>query len=111
MPEAAFRVHFHDDVFTCRDPEGIERSLPMKQLVGVVIETNDLGPFAPDVHWLLLSDQNEHLVFPMGASGEGAVLEVLQNLPGFDNEAMIQAMSSTDNQRFLCWRRPDGTAN
>jgi len=30
----------------------------------------------------------------------------LQQLPGFDNAAVIAAMQSTDNQRFLCWERP-----
>jgi hypothetical protein len=33
------------------------------------------------------------------------VLQRLQRLPGFDNEAFIQAMSSIQDARFVCWRR------
>ena len=33
------------------------------------------------------------------------LLSRLQQLPGFDNEAVIKAMGSTNNAKFLCWKR------
>jgi hypothetical protein len=58
--------------------------------------------------WWLLSGVNgaSGCVIPQGATGEQALLAKLQSLPGFDNEQLITAMSCTDNQKFLCWRRP-----
>jgi hypothetical protein len=44
---------------------------------------------------------------PQGATGERALLERLQELPGFDDRAVIDAMSATARQRFLCWERAD----
>jgi hypothetical protein len=47
---------------------------------------------------------------PQGATGDRLLLERLQALPGFDNNAVIEAMSSTSRRRFLCWqRRHDGS--
>ncbi|MFN3166940.1 MAG: hypothetical protein ACE37H_07740 [Phycisphaeraceae bacterium] len=107
QPESAYRVHIRGGAVTLRKPDSSLQSLALEDLVGVIIETNDLGPFAPDVYWVLLSEKDENLFFPMGASGEERVIEKLQSLPGFDNDAMIRAMSSTQVQRFICWRRHD----
>jgi hypothetical protein len=43
----------------------------------------------------------------MGATGEKAMLERLQRLPGFDNDALIQAMMSVEDAEFICWTRAD----
>jgi hypothetical protein len=40
-----------------------------------------------------------------GATGDDQLLERLQALPGFDNNAVIAAMSSASNRRFLCRER------
>ena len=44
-------------------------------------------------------------VIPQGAAGEEGLLDRLQKLEGFDNNAVIEAMSATENERFVCWRR------
>lgn len=33
------------------------------------------------------------------------LLERLQQLDGFNNEAVIDSMGSTDNNEFICWER------
>jgi hypothetical protein len=38
-------------------------------------------------------------------TGDRHLLERLQVLSGFDNDAVIAAMSSTSARRFLCWER------
>ena len=70
----------------------------------VEIVTTDHGPFAPDVFWVL-HGLKAGCVIPQGATGEKELLERLQALPGFRYEAVIEAMSSTENRRFLCWER------
>jgi hypothetical protein len=47
-------------------------------------------------------------VVPQGIEGEINLLDCLQALDGFDNEMLIKAMASHENQRFLCWERPEG---
>ena len=69
----------------------------------VLIETTDGGPYFPDVFWILIGDQGG-CVIPQGIVGEEVLAERLLALPGFDQSALIEAMSSTTNQRFLCWR-------
>src|SRR5262245_9150719 len=69
-----------------------------------VLATAD-GPFAEDVFFVLAGREGSGCVVPQGAPESGELLERLQRLPGFDNEAFIRAMSSTDDERFVCWRR------
>jgi hypothetical protein len=33
------------------------------------------------------------------------LLQALQKLPGFDHQAVIAAMGSTSNAKFVCWRK------
>jgi hypothetical protein len=58
------------------------------------------------VYWLLRGKTGGCAV---GSEAEGmdGLLERLQQLPGFDNEAVIRAMGSTENATFVCWRRAD----
>ena len=104
-PERGYVVTLSDHEVACRHPDGLIESVPWDELRAVLLETNDQGPFAIDVFWILVG-QRGGCVIPQGAHGEAALLERLQALDGFDNDAVIQAMMSTENQRFLCWQRP-----
>lgn len=75
-------------------------------LLVVEIATTDDGPFDEDVFWVLHGG-GPPLVVAQSVDGAPALLARLQELPGFDNEAVIAAMSSTDVARFLCWRRTE----
>src|SRR5262249_62063099 len=72
---------------------------------GVCVLTTADGPFAEDVYFVLAGKGTSGCVVPQSAPESGQLLERLQRLPGFDNEAFIRAMSSTDDARFVCWRR------
>ena len=104
QPEAAFVVTLTAEGVTCRRPDGKIESVAWDDLQGVLIETNDEGPIGTDVYWILVG-KHSGCVIPQGATGEDALLKQLQALPGFDNEALIASMSSTENRRFLCWKR------
>lgn len=55
--------------------------LAKADLIGVAIETNNLGPFAPDLWWLLFGiDDRLACRFPHGASGEEQALDYLTAL-------------------------------
>ena len=72
------------------------------ELQEVRFDTTDSGPLAEDV-FLVLMGGGGSCTIPQDSMPEG-LLDRLQALPGFDNEALIQAMGSTENQSFVCWR-------
>jgi hypothetical protein len=99
-------VAFDDERVVRRLPDGKEESVRWDDLQEVQIITTDEGPFVDDVFWLLLGSSGGCVV-PSETEGTEALLDRLQQLPGFDNEAVIRAMGTTSNDRFLCWRRTD----
>jgi hypothetical protein len=104
--EAAWTVTSVEDRINAVDPSGEVSSVALSDLSGVMIETNDSGPFGADVWWLLFgADDRLACAFPQGAMGEKAAVDRLLGLPGFDHEAMIMAMGSTGNAVFPVWRR------
>ena len=83
---------------------GEQQSVRWDELEEVAIVTTDCGPFLDDVFWMLCG-KNRGCVVPSESLGTNELIERLQKLPGFDNHAVIQAMGSTDNARFVCWTR------
>ena len=106
-PRQPDRVSITDEVVTRIRPDGVEETIRWDALYEVSILTTDEGPIKEDVFFLLIaSDGNSGCVVPQEAAGCDLLLQRLQNLPGFDNEAVIKAMGSTSNAKFLCWKRP-----
>ncbi|MBI1339990.1 hypothetical protein GC169_07245 [bacterium] len=105
-PEARWFVTCEGDMLWVMDDQRNQQHLAKADLSGVIIETNDSGPWGADVWWVLAGpDGQPAMTFPKGASGEDAMLDYLMELPGFDYEKMIEAMGSTDNASFPVWRR------
>ncbi len=104
-PESQFIVEVSETEIVNHRPGGKIERVAFADLRAVIIETNDKGPFEPDVIWILVGDRAESgCVFPQGATGEEDALRALQKLPGFDYEQFFRAMKSTDNAKFLCWQ-------
>lgn len=105
MPESLFIVEVSDTGVSCSRPDQRVERVTWDDLQCVEVVNTDEGPFLPDVFWVLHGSDGG-CVIPQGATGEKQLLERLQKLPDFDNEAVIKAMSVTTNKRSLCWRRP-----
>lgn len=101
------KVIVSDEGVECRRPDGVGESVRWDDLRAVLIETTDQGPLLDDVFWILIG-QTSGCVVPQGADGEDVLFERLGKLPDFDYAMVIEAMSSTDNARYLCWERDDG---
>jgi hypothetical protein len=71
----------------------------------VAILTTSDGPFAVDVFFVLMGTNETGCVIPQSAPESSQLLERLQKLPGFDNQAVIDAMCCASDSRFICWRR------
>lgn len=103
---------FDDESITGTFADGQRISVPWAELTQVVIVTTDEGPFFEDVFWGLSAGDEVELAYPQIAEGSKALLAAMQErLQGFDNEAVIAAMGSTDPARFTVWERsPSATA-
>ena len=83
-----------------------KQAMNWADLKEVAIVTTDEGPFRCDFYWILCGTSSK-MVIPKGAIGESQLLQELQQLPNFDNEAVILACTSADNNSFTCWHKPD----
>jgi hypothetical protein len=101
----AHQVTFDDREVVRTMPDGRVERVGWDSLAEVQIVTTEDGPFADDVFWLLVGDDGTGCAVPSEAAGMKELLERLQRLPGFDNEAVIKAMVSTSNARFQVWKR------
>ncbi len=100
------RVSVTPEVVTRFRPDGVQETVRWEDLAEVGIITTDEGPWSEDVFWLLIgSDGTSGCAVPQGAEGANELLAALQKLPGFDNKTVIEAMGSTSNARFVCWKR------
>ena len=102
-PDANCVVTVDERGVSCTRPDGTLASVLWEDLQAVIIETTDAGPFTTDLFWILVGRESGCVV-PQGATGEDVLLEKLQAFSGFDTMAVIAAMGSTENQRFLCWQ-------
>ena len=106
QPEAAWVVTLADDEIAVTDAQGEVRRIAKAELAGVVIETNDSGPWGSDFWWILLrADRSMACAFPQGAAGEKEAMDWLMGLAGFDHGELIRASGSTGNAFFTVWER------
>lgn len=106
---SGFSVVFDERLIIVQDAAGQPRELPWGAIAGVIIETTSAGPFVTDLFWHIEArDPRQSLVVPMDADGEHELLKAMQSrLQGFDNMAVVEAMSSTDDAQFKIWPATD----
>ena len=74
-----------------------------ENLTKVSIIATDEGPFLDDTFWLMMF--KIIIMIPQGVTGEEKLLERLQQLPDFDNDAVIKAMACSENDAFHVWEK------
>jgi hypothetical protein len=95
------------------DDEGVRRpaageAVRWSDLVAVIIVTTDEGPWVEDAYWLLASHDGTGCAVPNAAAGP--LVERMARVPGADLDAVIRAMSSTENAQFEVWKGERGGA-
>lgn len=96
----------HDEkLISVDDGRGGVAVLAWADLGSVTVLTTDRGPFEADLFWILSDhDGRRSLTIPMDARGEHTLLQAMQTrLSGFDNMAVVEAMSSTTHGEFRVW--------
>jgi hypothetical protein len=105
-PKARDSVTFTDDSVRRVRADGVTETIRWDDVHEVGILTTDEGPWQEDVFFLLIAaDGKSGCCVPQSSDGSKQLLERLQQLPGFDNEAVIKGMGSTSNGKFVCWKR------
>jgi hypothetical protein len=105
MFERQVIVKIDDAGIAAAYPGGEIQAIAWSEVQCVAIETNDSGPWDADVWWLL-EGESTRCAYPGGATGEQeALAEYPNRFHGFSDAAVIEAMGSTSNARFVCWRR------
>ncbi len=85
-------------------PDGTAQDIRWDELTAVDLVTTDVGPFLDDVFWVLRGEDRECVV-PNGVEGCQELMQRLQELPGFNSQAVIDAMCCTSNARFFAWQQ------
>lgn len=104
MAVPAHRVEVNEAGVRAWTDAGVE-AVAWSELAAVTIRTSGAGPFEDDLHWRLHRRDGMFVAVGSGAEGVAALLERLQRIPGFDNEAVIAASSSAVDAEFQCWAR------
>ena len=105
LPSASsLRIVIDDQGTRCEYPDGNVEAVRWDEMRKVAIITTDEGPFVEDVYFALFGT-NGGCAVPSSAPESQALLERLQQLPGFNNQAVTDAMCCADNQEFVCWER------
>jgi len=103
------RISAGPDGLSIRTPDGRHMGLPWSDVERVSIRTTDRGPMEQDVWWHFeVTETRGALSVPNDTEGIDAfIADAPTWLPGFDDEAIIEAMGSTGNQEFVVWRRSE----
>ena len=106
-PEDDFVISLTDESMEVVHPNGIKEAIRWDDIQSIFVITTDEGPVSPDV-WFVLVGNEGGCLFPQGAPKSDKAYERISRFDGFDFDAVINAMSSAENARFLLWQRqPD----
>ncbi len=87
--------------------DGTEESVSWPDLAEVAIRTTPEGPWKEDVFFLLMRAGGGGCAVPAGDPAADDLMGRLQSLPEFDNDAFIEAMTTTEDGLFVVWQRPE----
>jgi hypothetical protein len=93
------------DLITLKVPGAPPLSIGWKDLEAVAIVSGDATVEPSELFWLLLGgNRRRPLLVPMGVPGEHDLVHAMQaRLDGFDNMAVVEAMSARGRVRFKIW--------
>lgn len=103
--ERKYVVQTDEGKISVKHPNGDVQTVEWDAVQSIAIHTNDGGPWAPDFWWVLDAGAT-YCTWPQGATGEEEAKDRLfSRFPDFDNEVLLIAYGSTENARFVCWKR------
>jgi hypothetical protein len=93
------------ELITIKLPGAPAHSIAWGNLESVATVSGDATADPPELFWLLLGgDRRRPLLVPMGVPGEHDLVQAMQaRLDGFDNMAVVEAMSAKGRVGFKVW--------
>jgi hypothetical protein len=106
----------HDaNLITLKVPGAMDLAIAWESIESVALVSGDATADPPELFWLLLGgDRRRPVLVPMGVPGEHDLVQAMQaRLDGFDNMAVVEAMSAKGRVGFKVWNADDavGPAN
>jgi hypothetical protein len=106
MPDPhGLHVAYDSDLIILKVPDALDAEIAWKELISVAIVSGDASADPPELYWLLHGNNRRRpLLIPMGIPGEHDLVHVMQSrLEGFDNMAVVEAMSAKGRVLFKIW--------
>lgn len=97
------KISLINDCLICEFSESAIVNINFKEVLKIIIETNDKGPFADDIFIQFITN-NLKIITPLNESSQ-LLLESLQKLDNFNNGALIDAMSCAVSSQIVCWKK------
>jgi len=98
------RFTFDGQTIVADGPLARRTSVKVKDIDEIGIQTTDAGPFVEDVFWLI-NRETDDLYIPQDSPVFKTMMDSFGSFDGFDWKPFTEAMSCTDRQYFLCWKR------
>ncbi|MGH3439590.1 MAG: hypothetical protein ACRDRN_24430 [Sciscionella sp.] len=86
--------------------DGSHEAVSWHELKEVAIRTIPDAMWGEDAFFLLVGSQGDGCAVPSRHPAADDLMARLQELPGFDDKAFFEAMTSTEDSLFVCWQRP-----
>ena len=102
-PEDLYTIEITNDFIKVTHPQENGKTVLWDNITEIHIQTTDEGPYRPDV-WLVLIGIDTYCRIPQGNNSYDVIYERVSKWDGFDFEAYIESMSSTENAIFLIWK-------
>ena len=80
----------------------IGRTLILKQVISIEVETNDHGPFAEDHFWVLNTNTGRYR-FSTASKFASNLLDWMLALPEFDTGLFIEMSTCVEKRREIVW--------
>jgi len=74
------------------------------EITQIDLVTTSEGPFSEDV-FAVLRGKDKEIAIPQNAENFDSLFDVFKKFEGVNYEAFINAMSSTENAKFVCWEK------
>ena len=78
--------------------------IALDEITQIDLVTTSEGPFSEDV-FAVLRGKDKEITIPQNTENFESLFDVFKKFEGFNYEAFIEAMSSTENERFVCWQK------
>lgn len=93
-----------EGVWLRNEKDGAEKRLLWSDVLQIVIETTDEGPWLEDMYYIFYSS-SEPFVVPSESRGVSELVSKIAGLPGFDQAQHFSAVGSSENRQFLVWKK------